>query len=176
MSTLDSITPQVPVTPASSVPLAAPGRPLHRLAEVRRRQGVTRRTMARRLHVDVTTIKRQEDPTTDLPLSTLYAWQQALEVPLAELLVETDEPLSAPVLKRARMVRLMKTAVAIRDRAQQPAIRRMAQMLVDQLLEIMPELQGISPWHAVGRRRSQNEVGQAALRRLPTDILRTLDE
>lgn len=176
MSSLDSITPQVPVTPAAAVPLTQPSRPLHRLAEVRRRQGVTRRTMARRLHVDVATIKCQEDPTSDLPLSTLYAWQQALEVPLAELLVETDEPLSAPVLKRARMVRLMKTAVAIHERAQQPAICRMAHMLIEQLLEIMPELQGVSPWHAVGRRRSQNEVGQAALRTFPSDILRTLDE
>ncbi len=176
MNTLPSITPQVPVTPAGTVPLGESGRPLHRLAEVRRRQGVTRRTMARRLHVDVATIKRQEQPTTDLPLSTLYAWQEALEVPLAELLVETDEPLSAPVLKRARMVRLMKTAVAIRDRAQQPAIQRMAQMLIEQLLELMPELEGIGPWHAVGRRRSQNELGQAALRRLPSDIVRSLDE
>ncbi len=176
MNSLDSITPEVPVTPAGAVPLVAAGRPLHRLAEVRRRQGVTRRTMARRLHVDVATIKRQEDPTTDLPLSTLLAWQKALEVPLAELLVETDEPLSPPVLKRARMVRLMKTAVAIRDRAQQAPIRRMAQMLIEQLLEIMPELQGISPWHAVGRRRSQNELGQAALRRLPSDIVRSLGE
>lgn len=176
MNSLDSTTPQVPVTPAGAVPVVAPKRPLHRLAEVRRRQGVTRRTMARRLHVDLATIKRQEDPNTDLPLSTLYAWQQALEVPLAELLVETDEPLSAPVLKRARMVRLMKTAVAIRDRAQQPPIRRMAQMLIEQLLEIMPELQGINPWHAVGRRRSQNEVGQAALHRLPSDVVRTLEE
>lgn len=176
MNSVNSITPEVPVTPAGALPLVGGSRPLHRLAEIRRRQGVSRRTMARRLRVDVATVKRQEDPTTDLPLSTLYAWQQALEVPLAELLVETDEPLSPPVLKRARMVRLMKTALAIRDRAQQAPIRRMAQMLIEQLLEIMPELEGISPWHAVGRRRGQNELGQAALRTLPSDLARGLGE
>jgi hypothetical protein len=40
----------------------------------------------------------------------------------------------------------------------------MAQALIDQLIEVMPELQGISAWHAVGRRRSSDELGVAALR------------
>ena len=105
-------------------------------------------------------------------LSALYAWQEVLDAPIAELLVESEEPLSAPVLRRAQMVRLMKTAGAILERAQQPSIRRMAQMLVDQLCEVMPELKGVSPWHAVGRRRTQDELGQAAYRRIPTDVFR----
>jgi len=88
-------------------------RPLHRLAEVRRTQGISRRTLARRLNTDVSEVKKQEEQTSDLPLSELYRWQAALDVPLLELLVESDEPLSAPVLKRAQMVGLMKTAVAI---------------------------------------------------------------
>jgi transcriptional regulator with XRE-family HTH domain len=148
------------------------GRPLHRLAEVRRRQGITRRTLARRLNTDVATVKLLEQPTSDLLLSTLYAWQEVLDAPVAELLIECEEPLSTPVLKRAQMVRLMKTAGAILERASQPSIRRMAQMLVDQLCEVMPELKGVSPWHAVGRRRTQDELGQAAYRRIPTDVLR----
>ncbi len=148
------------------------GRALHRLAEVRRRQGITRRTLARRLNTDVATVKLLEQPTSDLPLSILYAWQEVLDAPVAELLVDSEEPLSAPVLKRAQMVRLMKTAGAILERASQPSIRRMAQMLVDQLCEVMPELKGVSPWHAVGRRRTQDELGQAAYRRIPTEILR----
>jgi len=150
----------------------AAGRPLHRLAEVRRRQGITRRTLARRLNTDVATVKLLEQPTSDLLLSTLYAWQEVLDAPVAELLVESEEPLSAPVLKRAQMVRLMKTAGAILERASQPSIRRMAQMLVDQLCEVMPELKGVSPWHAVGRRRTQDELGQAAYRRIPTEVFR----
>ncbi|MCR4413526.1 MAG: helix-turn-helix transcriptional regulator [Thermoguttaceae bacterium] len=147
---------------------------MHRLAEVRRLQGITRRTVARRLNIDVATVKYQEQPTTDLPLSTLYAWQRVLDSPLSELLVDTDEPLSPPVMQRARMVRLMKTAAAILERTQQPSIRRMAQMLVEQLVEIMPELKGVSPWHAVGRRRTQDELGQAAQRRLSTDTFHGL--
>ena len=68
--------------------------------------------------------------------------------------------------------RLVETAGAILERASQPSIRRMAQMLVDQLCEVMPELKGVSPWHAVGRRRTQDELGQAAFRRIPTDVFR----
>ncbi len=147
-------------------------RSLHRLAEVRRLQGITRRTIARRLNVDLSSVKLQEKPTSDIPLSALYAWQQVLEVPIAELLVDLDESLSAPILKRAQLVRLMKTAGAILERAQQPSIRRMAGMLVEQLCEMMPELKGVSPWHTVGRRRTQEELGQAAYRRFSTDVLR----
>jgi transcriptional regulator with XRE-family HTH domain len=145
-------------------------RPLHRLAEIRRRQGVTRRTLARRLNTDSGTIKVQEHPNADLSLSTLYAWQEVLDVPVSELLVESDEPLSTPVLKRAQLVRIMKTAAAIQERSQQMAVKRMAQMLIEQLCEIMPELSGVSPWHTVGKRRRQDEFGVAADRRLSDDV------
>jgi transcriptional regulator with XRE-family HTH domain len=157
-----------------TLPLPAPKRPLHRLAEVRRLQGVTRRTVARRLNTDISTVKQQEQSASDLPLSVLYQWQAALEVPISELLVESEEALSAPVMKRAQLVRLMKTAAAILERSQQPAIRRMAQMLAEQLVEIMPELQTVSPWHAVGRRRTQDELGQAAQRSLSPRIFSDL--
>ena len=151
-------------------------RRLHRLAEIRRRQGITRRTIARRLNTDVGTVKSQEQPDADLRLSTLYAWQEVLDVPVSELLTDTEEPLSSPVMKRAQLVRIMKTAAAIRERSQQPAIKRMAQMMVEQLCEIMPELNGVSPWHAVGRRRTQDELGQAAIRRISVEMFRELLE
>ena len=172
MCVIDSTLTEVQTARGLTVKVPTAQRPLHRLPEVRRRQGITRRTLARRLNTDVATVKALEQPTNDLLLSTLYTWQEVLDAPVAELLVESEEPLSAPVLKRAKMVRLMKTAGAILERAQQPSIRRMAQMLVDQLCELMPELKGVSPWHAVGRRRTQDELGQAAYRRIPTDSLR----
>jgi len=162
--------PDAGVIAGTTIAAVPNGRPFHRLAEVRRRQGVTRRTIARRLNTDIGTIKSQEQPGADLSLSTLYAWQEVLDVPIGELLVETEEPLSAPVMKRAQLLRIMKTAAAILERSQQVAIKRMAQMLVEQLCEIMPELAGVSPWHAVGRRRTQEELGQAALRRLSAEL------
>lgn len=150
------------------------GRPLHRLRDVRRMQGISRRTVARRLKVDVSTVKSQEDSSTDLCLSILYDWQSVLQVPVEELLVEAEDQLSSPILRRARMVRLMKTALAILERAQQQGIRRMAQMLVDQLLELMPELAGVGPWHAVGKRRTQDELGEVVNRRLSPEALADL--
>jgi transcriptional regulator with XRE-family HTH domain len=150
----------------------AADRPLHRLALVRQREGVSRRTLARRLNIDVAQVKSQEKENADLPLSTLYRWQEVLDVPIAELLVESDDPLSAPVLRRAQMVRLMKTARTILERAQQLSIRRLAQMLTEQMLEIMPELESVTPWHAVGQRRTRAELGQAAQRRLSMEWFR----
>ena len=143
---------------------------LHRLGTVRRQQGVSRRTVARRLNVDIGEVKSLEQETADMLLSTLYQWQELLQIPIAELLVEPDETLSPPVMKRAQMVRLMKTAAAILQRAQQPMIRRMAETMVDQLVDMMPELENVGPWHAVGRRRTLDEVGRAVERRISADM------
>lgn len=139
---------------------------LHRIAVVRRQQGVSLRTAARHLGAHASQLRLQEDEATDLTLSQLYQWQQVLDVPISDLLVEADGPLSRPVLRRAQMVRLMKTAGAIQEAAGSPAIRRMAENLINQLVEVMPELREISPWHSVGQRRSQEEYGVAYHRRL----------
>ncbi len=147
---------------------------LHRLAEVRKQQGISPRNMARRLNVDITTIMQQEEESADLPLSVLYAWQEVLDVPVCELLVDDNAPLSAPVYERAQMVKLMKTAAAILEKAQTNSLRRMVTMLIEQLLEIMPELRDVSPWHTVGQRRTLDDFGRAAERQLPDDFLRRL--
>lgn len=147
-------------------------RPLHRLAAVRRQQGVSLRNMARRLGADVSTVLHQEEEDSDLPLSVLYHWQRALDVPVADLLVDSDAPLSAPVMERARMVKVMKTAVAIMEKAQTNSQRRLVTMLMEQLIEIMPELREVSAWHSVGQRRTLDEFGRAIERTLPDEMLR----
>lgn len=91
-------------------------------------------------------------------------------MPIAELLVESDNALAQPLRQRAQLVRLMKTALSLLEQAETRPTRAMAQTLVDQLVEVMPELQGISAWHAIGRRRSLNELGAAATRSLSEDI------
>ncbi len=134
----------------------------HRIAEVRRQQGVTLRNVARRLGIPLPVVRRQERPDCDLRISDLLRWQEVLEVPIAELLVEGDGQLSGPVLERSRMVKLMKTAAAIRERSSDPGIGRMVAMLVEQILEIMPELADVTPWHSVGQRRTREELGRTA--------------
>src|SRR5687767_14686390 len=84
---------------------------LQRVAEVRAQQGLSLRTMARRMNVEVKELRRQEEPTTDLTLSELRRWQKALDVPLVDLLEDESQSLSRPVNERAKMVRIMKTVV-----------------------------------------------------------------
>ena len=98
---------------------AVESRPMQRLEAVRRQQGISRRTVARRLNVDVEEVRQQECETTDLPLSVLYAWQEALDVPVAELLGENSEGLASPILERSQLGRLMKTVLAISEQARQ---------------------------------------------------------
>jgi transcriptional regulator with XRE-family HTH domain len=146
--------------------------PLHRIKEVRQQQGVSLRRVAQLLGAEVRELRREEEDTCDLPLSRLYQWQRALEVPVADLLVDAGAPLSAPVMERARLVRVMKTVAAIMEKAQNTSIQRLAQTLVDQLVEIMPELKGINPWHSVGQRRSLDEYGRIVERSYSDDIWR----
>lgn len=145
---------------------------LHRIAEVRRQQGVTLRNVARRLGIPLPVVRRQEQGDCDLRLSDLFRWQEVLEVPVAELLVEGDGQLSGPVLERSRMVKLMKTVAAIRERSRDPAVVRMVAMLVEQILEIMPELADVTPWHSVGQRRTRDELGRTARQVVSEDVFR----
>ncbi len=139
-----------------------PGQPLHRIQEVRRLQGMSLRTAARQLGSDIRSIRAQEQASSDLKLSDLYRWQRALEVPVGELLVEDDDPLSRPVRERAAMVKVMKTARTLVETAPQGGVRRMAENLVEQLLDLMPELAEVSAWHSVGQRRGLDEMGRIA--------------
>jgi transcriptional regulator with XRE-family HTH domain len=143
---------------------------LHRLSEVRRREGMSRRSVARQLGVAEAEVRRQECETTDLPLSMLHQWARVLKVPVTELVREPDNALSLPLLVRARMIRVMKTTVAIAQRVKELRTKRLAQMMVDQLVEIMPELRDVGSWPETGSRRKTNEYGVAYLRRPPTKL------
>lgn len=139
-----------------------PGQALHRIQEVRRLQGMSLRTAARQLGTDIRSIRAQEQATSDLRLTDIYKWQRALDVPIAELLVDEDENLSRPVRERGAMLKIMKTARTIVESAGDGPTRRMAENLVAQLLDLMPELKEVSPWHSVGQRRSLDEMGRIA--------------
>jgi transcriptional regulator with XRE-family HTH domain len=139
-----------------------PGQALHRIQEVRRLQGMSLRTAARQLGTDIRSIRAQEQATTDLRLSDVYNWQRALDVPVAELLVDESESLSRPVRERAAMLKIMKSARSLVEASHPGPAKRMAENLVEQLLDLMPELKEVSPWHSVGQRRSLDEMGRIA--------------
>jgi transcriptional regulator with XRE-family HTH domain len=144
--------------PASSVRLTR--HKLQKLSAARRRQGLSIRCVAQRLGRTVGEVRAQEEEHADILISELYRWQAALEVPLEELLEEPEDALSPRVLARARLLKVMKTAMAIRRQARTESQRRLARLLIEQLLEIMPELKEVSGWPAVGHRRRANEVGR----------------
>lgn len=133
----------------------------HRIAEVRSQQGLSLRAVARRTGVDVRDLKLQEQSNSNLTLAELYRWQEALEVPIENLLVDHDESLSDPVRTRAAMVKVMKTVVALTEVASSPRVSRLATMLREQLVELMPELAEIGGWPNYGTRRPPDQQGRA---------------
>lgn len=154
-----------PLSPANEKQFAQSGVRLHRsslqkLHAARRRQGLSVRCVAQRLGRTVSEVRAQEDEHADLLISDLYRWQQALEVPLEELLAEPADSLSPRVRMRAQLLKIMKTAMAMRRQARSEAERRLSRLLVEQLLETMPELKEVSGWPAVGHRRRSDELGR----------------
>ena len=139
--------------------------PLHRLGEARLQEDVSLGSVARHLGITIEDVKRQECATTDLPLNVLRKWAKALGLPVTELIREPDDSRSTPLANRASLVRVMKTAMALLERAGNSQTKWLAQTMVDQLIEIMPDLRGISAWHVEGKRRRLDELGVAAERR-----------
>ncbi len=156
--------------PSAVVPPADTNRPLHRVANIRRQQGISLRSAARRMGASMDQVRQQEQETCDMTLSELYRWQQTLDVPIVDLLLDVDTPLANPVMTRARLLRVMKTARSIKEMAcaaGAESLERLSTMLEQQLIELMPELKDVAAWHSVGQRRTQDELGRAADRILP---------
>lgn len=149
--------------------------PLHRLGEVRREERVSRRRIAEELGITVDEVRRQECETTDLLLSTLQKWAKVLEVPVTELVQEPTIELSAPLAVRAHMIRAMRTALTILTRVKDSRLKRLAQTMADQLIEIMPELRELKPWPE-NRRRRRRELGIAFTRRISARMLPEPDD
>ncbi|MDB4670786.1 helix-turn-helix domain-containing protein [Pirellulaceae bacterium] len=143
--------------PETSVPKTT-----NRIRQVREQQGVSLRTAARRMKTDIRSVRAQENEYSDLRLSQLECWQEILEVPLMDLLEEPGGRLSRPILERAKLLRIMKTAVSISENSAEEPIQRFAQMLREQLVDLMPELEEVPGWHSIGQRRGLDEMGRIA--------------
>ena len=153
---------------------APPRRALHRIRQVRIQQGVSLRAVARRIRGEVSQLRQQERDEADLSLTDLYKWQRALGVPVQDLLIECEDPLSAPVLQMSRMIRLAKTVATMQERSESTSINRLADMLMGQLVEIMPELSDVGPWPTT-RPRTLDDLGRVIERRLSDDAFNSLD-
>ena len=132
---------------------------LHRLKAARLNAGISLRAMARRMKVPVSVAKNEEEGKRDLYISDLHRWQEALQVPLHELIEPPKTSLSEPIRQRACMIRLAKTAKTLLRTCSQQRQRRLAERLVDQLEELMPELEEVGVWPE-GTGRSRDDLGR----------------
>lgn len=146
-------------------------KPMHRIAEVRMQQGLSLRAISRRTGIDVRELKQQESPDANISLADLYKWRDALDVPIENLLVDHDQELSEPIQKRAAMVKIMKTVVALTEVASSPRISRLTEMLREQMIDLMPELAEIGGWPNYGSRRPPEQQGRIAENPIDTQRL-----
>lgn len=144
---------------------------LHQVGTILRRQRLPLRSIAQRWGVELSEIRRQQTESTDLTLSQLYRWQRLLRVPVTQLLMDHDEPLSEVLRWRAQLIRVMKTAVLIQQTAREVRTQRLITTLVEQLTQIMPELAAVGPTHGSGARRGLDDLGRAADYQLSEDTI-----
>ena len=135
---------------------------LNRIQEVRLTEDVTLGTIARKMGKTASQLKKEECPEADLRISDLVRWQSALNVPLIDLLVEPEYGVSDMIRTRGCLVRVTKTANSILRNSQTPEMQYLAQTLIDQLVEIMPELKDQGAWHDRGVPRPATEPGKIA--------------
>ena len=155
-------------------PLAQP--PLHRLALKRNEQGVSLSTIAKKLGVEIVEARRQEQATTDLLISQLYRWRDALETSVADLLFELNEIPTNPIKCRSQLVKMMKSVRTIMETTKEDGTRVLAEMLAEQFIDLMPELEHINAWPTIGQAREPRALGQAALRHFDAAIARFIEE
>src|SRR5215210_7034290 len=90
LTSFDDISGDTSIRPAG----IRPPKGLQKLNLARRRQGLSIRCIAQRLGRTVSEVRAQEDERADMLVSELYRWQEALEVPVEELLAEPEDSLS----------------------------------------------------------------------------------
>jgi transcriptional regulator with XRE-family HTH domain len=151
----------------SSTAPAAKKTKLHRIAEVRASQGMSERTICKRLNIDLKQLRALEDPTSDIPLSTLLAIREVLDVPLEDLVQESGG-LARPIQERAKLVKIMKTAVSIKECKLSPRASRLSEMLNEQLVELMPELNEVGGWPEFGSRRGADSLARVLTNEVDT--------
>ena len=137
-------------------------RRFHQIRTVRLRERLSLKSASRRLSLTMSDLRDSEDETNDIRLSTLYAWQSVLSVPVSELVIDADVALSEPIRQRACLLRIAKTANTIRKKSHDESMRALADTLITQLAEIVPEVNEIGTWPDGRKSRSSSDLGKVA--------------
>jgi hypothetical protein len=134
-----------------------PPTPLHRIRDVRRREEMSVRTLARKLDRTVAIVKKMEHPDTDMRISCLRTVADAIGVPSSELLCDTDHNESQRL--RGLLVRVTKAIHSLRS-FQGRRGQRLCESILALIDEELPTAE-INELHAVGQRRSLDDIGRA---------------
>jgi hypothetical protein len=145
-------------------------RVLHRIAEVMEQECLSPRAAAMRMNLTAAQVRAEAHPSCDLSLSALYRWQTVLNVPVADMLREPDARLSPQVQFRGGLLKAMRTVRSLQDSAESEPIRALALQLAQQLTELMPELQQVSPWPTYGQRRRLDDYGAIVEKQISDDF------
>jgi len=111
------------------------------------------------MRIMVETAQRQEDPTYNLDLTQLRAWQKALDVPIAELIEEPDKEFSPLIQSRTQIFKLGKTVASVLKTTEEKDTRILAEMMQEQLAEIMPEAAEADAWQGKARYEKSKDPG-----------------
>lgn len=134
----------------------------HAVAQAREREGMSIQKCAKLLQISVEEAREQENPATPLTAAQLSEWKRILKVPYSELLGTEDDDLDDPIRHRAGMLKVMKSAKSLEETVCRPEERMMVGNLIDQIVELMPELETVSAWPKVGQSHEACRFGRAA--------------
>lgn len=120
-------------------------RSLHCIGQVRRAEGVSHRSLLGRLEslgwsFTLAEVQELDDPTTDMQLALLYDLQTIFDIPLNELLGCELNGGFISVIHRVQLERIAEMASEILAQANEKSTQCMAQVLVDQIKELDPDL------------------------------------
>ena len=146
----------------------------HFILETLKTQGMTLATCAKRLGVSLEEAERQAEPYSNLTLEQLFAWSDALDAPISELL-PFDLTTSDPIRNRALMLRIVKTARQLQNLSRNTTLEYAATSLVDQLIELVPEYAVVEPWSSVGKSRVAKSEGLLE-RRVDSETSKFIEE
>lgn len=131
--------------------------PNHRLQEARIRAGVTLRALSSRTGIPLRRLQRQE-ASNDVSLNDLLRWQEALGVPLAELVDGPNDELAEMNRVRAGLVKIMRSVRSLQQTKLSEPQEAFVENLQTTLQTLMPELDAVRSWPVYGERRSTRSL------------------
>ena len=125
----------------------------HRLKEARVLAGISLRSVSRKTGIPIATL-RQQEASDDISLRDLCLWQDALGVPLSELVHDTPERTDDILRMRAALIQLMRSVRSLQSGKLTERQDAIVQNMASELESMMPELSSVKSWpQSVGRRR-----------------------